>query len=325
MRFVRKVPESLAVDLPAATSARISLDGNPDATAHVKAFLARVETAPAEVIQLGRVYEDWMEVNDFTGAELRALIPALLDLLDDQRPLAPGTAASRPAARQRVADRVELVLQLIAGFRPEGRPRQEAWRDWWSRAQSTSRSAWLAGRTEILRARLRNWQAGAGYPENLYALNLLEIAARSRDRAVLPIFMELLRDEIAAAHETEVCLAAVVDSIGWLGSPGLVPELVELARRLNDEQVAVEPRGYSDDHARRSSTLRSLAAALDRLAGTELATEAVRALGPAELGMCTLDEDAFARWLEAAKLRTGPPDQHSPSDLPTGAAVPRTP
>ena len=42
---------------------------------------------------------------------------------------------------------------------------------------------------------------------------------------------------------------------------------VELARRLNDEQKAVEPEGYSNDHARRSSTLRSFAAALDRRYG----------------------------------------------------------
>jgi hypothetical protein len=325
LRFVRKLPEHPVTDLATATSARASLDDNPDATAHVRAFLAGVETAPAEVMQVGRVYEDFTEVNDFTTAELRVLIPAILDLLDDERPLAPGATASAPLVHRRVADRAESVLEFAAGFRPEGQPRRQVWRDWWSGAESSSRSAWLAARTTILRERLESWQAGAGYPENLHVLNLLEIAVRSGDHEVVPIFMKLLREEIPVVHETEVFLAAVVDAIGRLGGPKLVPELVELARRLNSEQKAVEPEGYSDDHARRSSTLRSFAAALDRLAGTELATEALRAIGPAKLGMCALDEGAFAQWLEAAKLRAGSSEQGSPSDLPEGSAVPRKP
>jgi hypothetical protein len=324
LRFVRKLPEPPATDPTTVTSARGALDDHPDATAHVRAFLAAVETAPAEVMHVGRVYEDFSEINDFTTAELRVLIPALLDLLDDERSLTPGAAASRPWLHRRVADRAESVLEFAAGFRPEGQPRRQVWRDWWSSAQSETRAAWFADRADLVRERFLAWRMGAGYPENLHALNLVEIAVRSRDHQAVPILMELLRAEMPAAHKTEIPLAAFVDAVGRLGGPKLVPELADLARRLNDEQNAVEPEEYSDDHARRSSTLRSFATALDRLAGTELAVEAVRVIGPAELKMCALDEDAFVEWLKAAKLRAGAPEPGSPSDLPKGSAAPPT-
>jgi hypothetical protein len=314
-RFVRKLRDRGLSDTLVATTARASVDDNPDATSHVKAFLARIETSPAEAVQVGRVYEDCTEINDFTTAELRALIPAIIELLDDERILPPG-AEPRAIVRQGVSDRAETVLEFTAGFRPEGEPRQQVWRDWWSGVGSNTRSAWLAERVGTAREQLAAWQAGAGYPANLHALNLLEIAVRSRDREVVPVFMDLLCEEMPAAHQTEVHLAAVVDAVGRLGNARLVPELVQLARRLNDEQKAVEPKGYSNDHARRSETLRSFASTLDRLAGTELASDALHAFGPAELGMCALDADAFPEWLEAAQARAGAQQQVSPSDLP---------
>jgi len=141
----------------------------------------------------------------------------------------------------------------------------------------------------------------------------------------VPVFMDLLRDEVPAAHRTEVQLAVPLDAIGRLGGPRLVPELVELARGLNNAQKAVVPAGYSDDHARRSGTLRSFAAALDRLAGTELAPDAVHALGPVELGICALDADAFPQWLEAAKARADSSQPGSPSDLPKASDESRQP
>jgi hypothetical protein len=320
-RFVRRCPAHGELELPPARTARVSLEASPDATAHVRAFVTKVETAPAEVVRVGATYENFVEVNDFTKSELIALIPALLELLDDQRPLAPPAGQSDSSVRRRVADRAESVLEFVAGYRPAGEPRPMAWRDWWAGAQDGSRSAWLAGRTNMLREQLARWRAGAGYPENLHALNMLEIAARSRDRAVVPILMDTLGAELPAAHETEISLAAVLQCIGQLGEPGLVTELVELARQLNSEQTAFRPAGYSEPHVRRSSTLRAFVAALDRLSGTQLASGALRTIGPGEYLMCAIDEVAFERWLEAAKLRGGEPDHRSPSDRPNSGAA----
>jgi hypothetical protein len=312
--FTRRCPELTPRQFEVATAPLVSLDHDPNATAHVKALAASLETAPASALQLGTIYEQFIELNDLTQSELNALVPALLQMLDDARPLAVAAGAGDSPARLRVADRADLVLQFIAGMSPPGEDRRQAWEQWWTSSREKPRTAWFADRQEDFRRALEGWRKGASYEECLYALKAVEIAARTSDQAVLPALMDVVSGEVSQAHETEVSLAAVLDCIGRLGTAELVPELIRLARPLNRDQLSAVPRGYSESHARRSDALRAFAAALDRLSGTRLADESLTTIGPPTYGMCALDEDVFDQWLQAAAQRAGDPVYRSPSD-----------
>ncbi len=314
LKFRRHCPEVLPPWFEIAAAPLVSLDHDPNATAHVKALAASLETAPASALQLGTIYEPFTELNDLTQSELNALVPALLQMLDDTRPLIAATGAGYSPVRFRVADRADLVLQFIAGMSPAGEDRRQAWEQWWSSSREKTRSAWFADRQEDFRRALEGWRNGASYEKCLEALNAIEIAARTNDQTLLPALLDVVSGEISQAHQTEVSLAAVLDCIGRLGTAKLVPELIPLARRSNRDQLSSVPGGYSESHARRSDALRAFAAALDRLSGTTLADASLTTIGPSAYGMCALDENVFDQWLQAAAKRAGDPVYRSPSD-----------
>jgi hypothetical protein len=230
--------------------------------------------------------------------ELDRLVPKLMKLLDDDRalPLPPGREDVRQP--ERVCERADLVLQFLAGMRPEGDDRRKAWADWWTTAKGKSRPTWLANRRYRFDRLMRQWRQGGPYEESEHARNAVEIAVRSGDGTVLPFLMDLLRHELPMADTSEVPLSAIVEGVAELGGPDFIPQLVYLAEELNRDQLAaeIELTSYSEPHARRSTILVAFATALSSLAESELPNDGLRPLGPARFGVFAIEENAFGVW-----------------------------
>jgi hypothetical protein len=293
-RFIREVPQVSVIPSRVTEAYRISLNEKPTADEVIEF----VRQSPAIKRPWGEIFADIAQVANTTQPELDALVPKLIKLLDDNRslPLPPGQDDDGQPLR--VCDRADLVLQFIAGIRPEGRDRQEAWADWWAAAKGKSRPTWLANRRYQFDRLLRQWRYGASYEQCEHARNAVEIAVRSGDRTVLPFLMDLLRQELPTADTSEVPLDAIVKGVAELGGADVIPPLVYLAEELNRDQLAaeIELTSFCEPHARRSTILAAFATALSSLAQAELPHDGLRPLGPARCGVFAIEEHAFDVW-----------------------------